>query len=219
LRWTFADDSYNYGIDAASFVSQRQSGRNQAGLMDQPARVWKTLGCLVMAMTGTAAFLGWLDPTPALPPDALPYDEIMRLARSAVTDEVKIRRERWHAVEIGADTVLSGGRLLSATAGARDRHFYVGHDGLPTRAGQWAKQESLAVSPHTIRIQVERLREDQPMSPAQWACVRVLVTTLTEAITPDGPSLPVRLGACWERVYGVEPGSVFEFVPQEVTSS
>ena len=187
--------------------------------MDQSARVWKTLACLVMAMTGTAAFLGWLDPTPALPPDALPYDEITRLARSAVTDEVMIRPERWHDVEIGADTVLSGGRLLSATAGARDRHFYVGHDGSPTRAGEWAKQESLAVSPHTIRIQVERMREDEPMSPAQWACVRVLVSELSEAIASDGQSLPVRLGAGWERVYGLEPGSVFEFVSEEVTSS
>ena len=57
------------------------------------------------------------------------------------------------------------------------------------------------------------------MSPAQWACVRVLVSELTEAIASDGRSLPVRLGAGWERVYNVEPGSVFEFVPEEVTSS
>ena len=57
------------------------------------------------------------------------------------------------------------------------------------------------------------------MSPAQWACVRVLVGALTEAIAADGRSLPVRLGAGWERVYGVEPGSVFEFVSEEVTSS
>ncbi len=200
--------------------------------MDQPTRVWKTLACLVTAMTGTAAFLGWLDPTPPLTSDVLPYGEIIRLARSAVFDDVVIRHDQWQEVEIGAADSVASGMFLSAAAavGPRamergDSHFYVGRDGRAVRARRWRDQRALhpapwapSVSPHTIRIQVSRLREGEPMSPSQWLCVRVLVAAISEGIAPDGQGLPVRLAKGWEKVYGVEHGSMLEIVPLKFTS-
>lgn len=205
------------GVGAADFVSQRQKERHQAEPMDQPTRMWKTLACLVGAMTGTAMFLGWLDPTPTTTSDALPDDQIIRLARSAVSDGVTIRRDQWQEVEIVADSVLSGGALLSARAGGSDSHFHVARDGGAVQAGPWRDQQAPVPSEHTIRIRVSRPVEGEPMSPAQWVCVRALVGALSEAMAPDVHRLPVRLGRGWENVYGVERGSMFEFVAPDPT--
>jgi hypothetical protein len=187
--------------------------------MDQPARMWKTLACLVAAMTGTAAFLGWLDPSQPPVSNTLPYGELIRLARSAVADGVEIHGGQWREVEIGADSVAAGRPLLSATVDGGEWHFFVGPDGRPVRGDRWRDQRAPAGSPHTVRIQVSRPPDGERISPAQWRCVRALVAVLSEAVSTDVPSLPVRLGEGWAKTYGVERGSVFRLVHTELTSS
>ncbi|MHC4698901.1 MAG: hypothetical protein ACYTFA_19400, partial [Planctomycetota bacterium] len=67
--------------------------------MDQRTRMWKTLGCLAAAMSGTAALLGWMNPSPSPGTLILSPNEIARLAQWAVTDGVVVRNHRWVDVE------------------------------------------------------------------------------------------------------------------------
>jgi hypothetical protein len=186
--------------------------------MSQPVRVWKTLACLVAAMTCTSAFLGWLDPSRHLLSDALPEQEIVRLARSAVLDDVVIRGDQWREVEIAASAGTSARPMLSAVADRSDVHFFVGADGRAMRADRWRAQRGLAGAPRTVRVGVFCRVEGEPMTAGQWLCVRELLTALNEVVTPSGYDLPVRLGKGWEAAYGVEHGSGLQLSAVELTS-
>ncbi len=190
----------------------------------------KTLACLVGAMTAASALLGWIDPYAGarfqsrtsglraaafrLQPDARSLwpeysrshnpssDTALSLARSLVADDVVVREGQWNDVEILAWPVMTtSAPLLAATANRNEYHFRIDLEGRPSRTSRWSRQEAFAGYPHTVRIQIACREGHQPMSPAQWHCLRALFAALDEAIAPAGMRLPVRLQAEWTQVY------------------
>ena len=162
--------------------------------MDQRTRTLKTLVCLVGAMTSTAVFLGWIDPSVAPTADARSASEIRQLAQAAVSENVALHLQQWHDIEVLAGPAgVSAAPLLAAKPERREAHFLVGLDGRPHRTSRWRKQQPLAGSPHTVRIKVAVVNADRQVTSAQRLCVRALVAALNEGITANTSALPVRV--------------------------
>ncbi len=184
--------------------------------MDQQTRMFKTLGCLVGAMTGTAALLGWIDPSEPLPPEAPPFDVILRDAQSLVSDDVALHKDRWHAVKILAGPVTSDSpTFLAATADRSKCHFLIDDRGRTSRTARWLRQEASLSDPGTVRIQVARGGEKtrQAMTRTQWRCLQALIAAVRNVAAAESAALPVRLHEEWAKAYGLEPGATLAFPP------
>lgn len=172
--------------------------------MDTRTRMFRTLGCLVVAMTGSAAWLGWIDPSVPHVAEAPAFDVVLRYARSLVTDNVVIRNNRWHSVEIVAGPARAvRPAFLAATSSAAEHHFRVDLNGRASRTTRWSRQEASPGGTDRVRIQVARTKPGQPMSRAQWRCVQALITALSEGVV-----LSVHLGDEWAQTYGMKPGTL-----------
>lgn len=162
--------------------------------MIQHARMLKTLGCLAAAMTSTAVFLHWLDPSSPLRTKTLTAGEVTALARSLVTDAVDIKPEQWREVEVvPGPTTTGAGALLTASPDPVACHFYVDQAGRPSRARGWSRQTPPYDAPHTVRIQVARAAGLKAFpTPLQWFTVRSLVDALDAALLQNG-TMPVHV--------------------------
>ena len=176
--------------------------------------MFKTLACLVGAMMGTSALLGWIDPSPTAPAAPISTEEVIQLTSSLVTDGLTLRADQWQDIEIAAGPPGDPpGQFLAASAESAEYHFHIGLDGVPHRAAQWTRQEGCDGQWHTVRVQVARRGIGQPMSRGQWLSVRALVSSLGQAIAVNELSLPVHLDGEWAETYGLAPGSVVEISP------
>ena len=188
--------------------------------MDQRTRMWKTLGCLAIAMIGTSVLLGWMDPLSVGEMRVASNAEIASLVQQAVRSDtsVEIDARRWHEVEIArrhepsANTALPianaalpsvRGSLLAATASTAnaalpsvDYHFYVDRFGRTLRTANWRNQKTVAESAGVIRIEVAAPIGDEPFSAAQRYCIESLAQTLSETIGSD--RLTIRWAEQWE---------------------
>lgn len=186
--------------------------------MDQQTRMFKTLGCLVGAMTGTAAWLGWIDPSEPLPPEAPSFDMVLRDAQSLVADDVALHKDRWHAVEILAGPATSGTpTFLAATADRSACHFLIDDAGRTARTVRWLRQEASRSSPGTVRIQVARGERRQAMTRTQWRCLQALIAAVRKATATQNTDFPVRLHEEWAKAYGLEPGATLAIPPRDGT--
>jgi hypothetical protein len=166
----------------------------------------KTLGCLAAAMTSTAVFLHWLDPSSNLnvappfvgdaepPTQPLTASEVAALARSLVTDAVDIKPEQWREVEVvPGPTTTGAGTLLTAIPDPVACHFHVDQAGRPSRARGWSRQTPPYDAPHTVRIQVARAAGMEAFpTPLQWFTIRCLVDALDAALLQNG-TMPVHV--------------------------
>jgi len=178
----------------------------RAKSMNQHARMLKTLGCLAAAMTSTAVFLHWLDPSSSsnressfvgnaeLLTQSLSAGEVAALARSLVTDAVDIKPEQWREVEVvPGPTTTGAGTLLTASRDPVACHFYVDQAGRPSRARGWSRQTPPYDAPHTVRIQVARAAGIEAFpTPLQWFTIRSLVDALDAALLQNG-TMPVHV--------------------------
>jgi len=153
--------------------------------------MWKTLACLVGAMIGTASLLGWIDPS--LPPaERVTKDQIDRLARVAVMDDVVVHRGLWQEIEVvPVSQVAADEPLLSAGAPTEDCHFQIDRHGRVHPTGAWLTQEAGTAYPHTVRIQVCRAGAGV-LSAAQRLCINAVVNAIQERLNQP-ERLPVRL--------------------------
>lgn len=181
--------------------------------MDQRTRMWKTLGCLAIAMIGTSVLLGWMDPLSVGEMRVASNSEIASLVQQAVRRDtsVEIDARRWHEVEIArrhepsANAALPSmrGSLLAATASTAnaalpsvDYHFYVDRFGRTLRTANWRNQKTVAESAGVIRIEVAAPIGDEPLSAAQRYCIESLAQTLSDTLGGDG--LTIRWPEQWE---------------------
>lgn len=156
--------------------------------MDQRRRMYRTLGCLAGAMTGTASLLAWIDPSPSPPPRILSQYELAVQARSLVFDDVSLRLGQWRHVEIvEGPSLQSAGVLLTAGVDRSESHFYVDDHGRLSRTRQWDRQLAPSNAPHTIRIEIAH--DDTELSPttAQSNSVQALLDALNEAVSARHP--------------------------------
>jgi hypothetical protein len=199
--------------------------------MDQRARMFKTLGCLIAAMVATSALLGWIDPSQPQQAKAISLEAANALARSVVNEGSVVHGQPWYAIEVTAGrATAAAGTVLTASSRGERCHFLVGLDGLPSRASRWPRQGGGDVGTRqrqgadaaraglTVRIQVAQQKTGQPMSRAQWHAVCALVSALREKLEADGATLPVYLQEEWAAVYGVDPAeAIVEPEPAERT--
>jgi hypothetical protein len=151
----------------------------------------KTLASLAFAMTATAVSLHWMDPSARASRSQLSPQEVMSMSRDLVTDAVRINTGQWHEVEITTDDeAVGGGISLAASRDQRECHFFVDAAGLPSRETQWSNQASWQNTPHTIRINVERVSGEGPTA-SQWFTVRSLILALDGALVAKG-TIPIR---------------------------
>lgn len=156
--------------------------------MDQHTRMLKTLVCLAVAMTGTAAFLHWLDPSSTLRAPTLAAHDVAVLVRSLVTDAVDIKPDQWKDVEVVAGPIGgNAGTPLTASPDSAGCHFYIDQAGRPSRARGWSRQMPPDDAPHTVRIQVARASgAGEFPTPLQWFTIRNLVEALDAALLQNG---------------------------------
>lgn len=192
--------------------------------MDQPTRMFRTLGCLVAAMTGAAAWLGWMDPSAPLASELTSVDAVLRQTHSLVVDGVAIHKGQWDSVDIVAGPSRAAGTMLAAQADHREIHFQVDLAGRASRTARWQRQQAPVVGQGTVVIAVARDSARPGISRAQWRCLGGLLAALRESASatnhldaPDNtlddsnaPAFPVRVHAEWARVYGLEPGTIVE---------
>ena len=156
--------------------------------MDQRKRMYRTLGCLAGAMTGTASLLAWIDPSPSPPPRTLSQQELAVQALSLVFDGVPLRPGQWRQVEIvEGPSLQSAGILLTADTDRSECHFLVDDAGQMSRTNRWDRQHASSNAPHTIRIEMSHNDTGPFPSPAQSNSVEALLDALNEAVSAQHP--------------------------------
>ncbi len=134
------------------------------------------------------------DIDPAADPIPIHPDDIVRLARGEVAENVVILDEKWLEVEVAAaPDGIFGSAMLAATSHSSDWHFSVDRNGIPTRGDAWSNQRVAAQSPGSVRILVMELEDGGTMSKAQWFCIQALVTAINDALGLEEVSLPISL--------------------------
>jgi len=173
----------------------------------------RTLGALVVSMTGTASLLAWIAPSPATTDSVISIEELIGVAHAAVTADTTPIPGRWAGVELLAYPAPSeSDRLLIAQAAADDVHFTLDQYGLCESSALWRRQ---ALGPNgrpDIRVRIVQLGGGAPMSPSQWTAVRALVGALT-SVLGGNDDLPVSLEPAFGEVYGLPPNAVVQVAP------
>ena len=177
--------------------------------MDQRSRMTKTLGCLATAMTAAAALLAWADPTVSVPRTSRSPDEIRQSVHDLLAEGASFDPNMWHDVELLAcPSTARPARFLTSLPAEADYHLLVDDDARLAQTDLWRGQFDVADAPHTLRIGVSRRAPGQPMSSAQWFCVRTLVTSLSAVAGSDQLARSVRLHPSWGSIYGIEDGTL-----------
>ncbi|UCE58501.1 MAG: hypothetical protein JSU63_13785 [Phycisphaerales bacterium] len=176
--------------------------------------MFKTLGCLVAATSGTAVLLGWMAPVQPAPAFAISPAELVRLANTAVLEDVPVESHQWIDIKVTTDSagVFDEG-MLAARVSSDAWHFHVDHDGYPSRSRDWSTQRGADEAPGTVRILVSQSHDDHTVSAAQWISIRALVTAINATFSEQGGPLPVRLHEEWAAIHGVTPVTYFEIPP------
>lgn len=174
--------------------------------MDHSTRMLRTLGVLVLSMTGTATLLGWVDPGATPSQAAIQPTVLIQMAQDAVTRDVDVRVGRWDTIELVAvPPVTDGRRLLLAERDTESAHFSLDEFGRCMRSDLWSHQRSSAGRSGAIRVKIVQRTDKEPMSAAQWMGVRALVGAL-EAVSPADRGLRAVVDSSWAAAYGVAPG-------------
>ena len=154
--------------------------------MDQHKRMYKTLGCLAGAMTGTASLLAWIDPSPSL--GTLSQHELAIHARSLVFDDVPLRAGQWRQVDIVEGPALHRPGVILAAGGDRsESHFYIDEGGRLFRTHRWDRQLPPSNAPHTIRVGIVQVDARPSLSSAQADSIGALLDALNEAVWEQRP--------------------------------
>jgi len=173
--------------------------------MDHSTRMLRTLGTLVVSMTGTATLLGWIDPASPPAGDAIPTETVLAQARSAVSAPARGVPASWSGIELkSAPARVHGERALTASAGARDAHFTIDLAGRCFSSDIWRNQAFVGNGSTEIRIRVMQQAVGEPMSKPQWTAVRALVSQLDVLLATE-PALPVYLEPDLAAAYGLAP--------------
>jgi hypothetical protein len=177
--------------------------------------MFKTMGCLVSAMTVTGVLLSWLSPSSGFVSEETAVRFAIDAARAAVHASDAPDRASWRGVEIvaGAATA-SAGAMLAARTKHEDCHFSIDDEGDADPLGPWFA--AVPARSGIVRIRVSQPDLLQPMTPRQWLTVRSLIAAINERVPHPGPSLPIRLHADWARVYGVSEDAVFELAASDL---
>lgn len=183
--------------------------------MRQQTRMFKTLGCLVVAMTGVSFLLTWLDPTD-YGLEVPTAEQMLCSARSMVCERTLVKPELWREVEVVAATsAATSGQLLSAGMDQPRCHFRIQPDGEVFRTQRWQSQRATEDRRGAVLIEVCQRRSGEPMTAAQSDMLRALVASLTDVIAGPSRPLPIRLSSTWAQVYNVDESAVFEIVPSD----
>jgi len=158
--------------------------------MNQQMRMWKTLACLVGAMTVTAALLTWIEPKGSSL-RSFGSDVPVQSARSAIFENVSIKPGAWRTVEVFAIDPDADSSMLLAKNADSFSHFCVHADGSVSRTSAWLKQRHIGASPRAIRIMVAPAQEmNGKLSEAQNTTLRSLMDLLQDGSLGDDPDIP-----------------------------
>ena len=162
--------------------------------MNQRRRMFKALGGLCVAMTGTAAGLAWMDPSIPEIETELSAVELSQWADAVVAEDVQLISQAWREVEILADESASGATMLAASSAPPPAHFHVDQLGRLSRVSYWDQQTPVFGDAYTIRILVSFPGETRRVSRRQWASVQALVHAIETTGVAAYHPVPVRVG-------------------------
>ncbi len=189
--------------------------------MAQQTRMVATLVVLVVSMCGTSVVLSWLDPSLPEGFNSLASNQIVSLARVAVTQDVVVDTRLWHEIEVAPVRSPSRSTLLSAIAnkprsnhtGSEQTqeqgnledpspwHFRIAPDGRPIRGTCWRDQQEIESAPDAIRIELGAASSSgASITSSQWFCLRVLVAAINESAQRGGEPLTVVIGGQADRL-------------------
>jgi hypothetical protein len=157
--------------------------------------MFKTLVALVVAMTGTTAFLGWIDPSIPVPADVPTVEELIPAARRAVSEGVSVPAGRWTAIEVVTrGDSIDNGLMLTATPAHADCHFLVTQQGRLSRTHLWRSQSFLGDAPQTVLIGLQGVSDTADlMTDIQANTLRALVGAIRETAESSQAPLAVYL--------------------------
>jgi len=162
--------------------------------MNQRRRMYRSLGGLSVAMTGTAAVLAWMDPSIPSHEAELSPAELARWADAVVTEDVKLAAGVWGEIEVLADESLTSRAMLAAGLVDSGAHFHVDAFGRLSRTSAWEVQTPADGNRPSIRIVVSLPRETQRLSGRQWSSIQALLRSLdATGVLPTYPAT-VRVG-------------------------
>lgn len=155
--------------------------------MEQQKRMVGTLACLVVSMTGTAALLGWIDPSKSTMAVTLSATDTTFGYVNPVKD-VDFRRERWDEVDVVLLEQSDGKGNDGAIA-----HLYVDEVGDVDYDPLWLEQLSIDGHPRAIRIAVQLHPSDSVMNQQQQSTVSAILAAINSSKSDRGQSIPAEL--------------------------
>lgn len=157
--------------------------------------MYRALGGVSVAMTGTAAVLAWMDPSiPSLEAELSPV-ELARWADTVVAEEVELIGGLWREIEVVAEDAPAARGMLAAGSTDPAAHFHVDSLGRLTRTAVWEEQTPAVGDNYSIRILVSLPRETRRLSARQWSGVQALLRSLdSTGVLPTYPAI-VRVAA------------------------
>ena len=171
-------------------------------LMDGSVRMRTMFACLVLATSGTATLLAWMEPLQAAAPFGCVPDETLRLARRTVSEDVFVRKDIWLDIEL-APATASLQHAFTAASPSAGWHFNVDSNGRPSRGRAWQTQWAAGDAPRTVRISISTPGRGNEMSQAQWQSVRALIAALAETLGSETAPMPVHLDHDWAQFYNL----------------
>lgn len=149
-----------------------------------------TLACLVVSMTGTAALLGWIDPSGSAL--AVPLTAGEMAGARGVLDGIDFRPEQW----TGVDVILcrrSGATWNDPTDDLPLSHLYVDEAGRLYHHELWSLQSPASKHSKSIVIVVCLGRHESSMNGVQQGSLSSVFAEMDGAIQSLGADpLPIR---------------------------
>ncbi len=167
------------------------------------------LGSLVLAMSVTAALLGWLDSGALDAADPKVVARIAESARRAVLEvSAEADRQRWAEVHIEPEE-SAGGVKLAAASGPVGQHFVIGLDGRVSASAAWRGASNGSSASDGLRVGCVLSSKFGPsINRVQWVAVHTLMAELRARYETRGRALSVRLHADLESEYGLPKGRI-----------
>lgn len=144
-------------------------------------------------MTGTAALLGWIDPTNGLLSGSPAADEIMVQAKEAVSANVQVDPRRWTRIEIISQPAVDSRALTATTSSVPDSHFMVDSAGRIARGDAWVEQLHAVSAPGVVRVILEQADASVGVAPAQALALDEIIANLHIAVAAGGRKMPVKV--------------------------
>lgn len=170
--------------------------------------MFKTLGGLCVAMAGSAALLGWMEPESSFSVADTDPKVARRNVALAAAWHPTAKPAEWKFIRIVADTVEVKARVPGSESVDADHHFVVSTRGIVRASDTWKRQSPCAQHHSSIVVTIEIAPSGPGMPIAQWLGLRLLLAELLGNDHAADRGLSLRIDESIDRDYSDLAGSL-----------